>query len=227
MNENSSCVSLDFNHISEEFRIVRICRFQCIGWILGAVSQTEVEVNNGATWINPEASVQALMEIPHVPEYLARKLIASGSTEERFNLTWNYIDDDEKNTAITINFDHYNNFWPGFQFYAKAIALHIANTQRPNEFKVKVKELECQLTNSLATQTPAQDTPMESSTSNLPIDYIENPRYHTNNNDRQVIYKSPLTPSYDDLSEGPHFRQNITNLENEDAIFGQINILDK
>lgn len=48
INENSSAVSLDFKYLSDEFRIVKICRFQCIGWILDAVSQVEAEVQNGA-----------------------------------------------------------------------------------------------------------------------------------------------------------------------------------
>jgi len=74
-NETSSAVFLDFKYLSDEFKIVRICRFQCIGWILDAVSQVEIEVENGAIWMNPEASVPALMKLPNIREALAKNII--------------------------------------------------------------------------------------------------------------------------------------------------------
>ncbi len=197
INENTSAVFLEFNYLSNEYRIVRICRFQCIGWILDAVSQVEVEVQNGATWMNPEASVDALMRFPKIPESLARRLIATDSKDERFDLAWNHISDEEKNTAITVNFDYYHNFWPRFHSYAKAIALHVANTQQLNDFREKALNLERDLRQSSTIRTQIADTLIENVTPTSSIHCIENKRWHSNNNGRQVIY-NPIPPSPSD-----------------------------
>lgn len=180
---------------------MKICRFQCIGWILDAVSQVEVEVQNGATWMNPEASVGALMRFPKIPESLARRLIATDSKDERFDLAWNHISDEEKNTAITVNFDYYHNFWPRFQSYAKAIALHVANTQQLNDLREKVLNLERDLRQSSTIRTQTADTLIENVTPISSIHCIENKRWHSNNNGRQIIYNPIPTPPSDECSE--------------------------
>ncbi len=190
INENSSSVFLNFERISEEFRIVRCCRFQCIGWILSAVAQVEVEVQNGATWVNPEESVKALMRFPVIPEYLARKLIASGSKSEQFSLVWNFLSDAEKNEAITVNFDYFHNFWPEFQLYATAISLQIANTQQLGELKKKCERLNDEIQSSLTIRMPALSLP-ENSTPIAQINYIQNKRFHSDSRDREVVYELP------------------------------------
>ncbi|WP_426217852.1 hypothetical protein [Pseudomonas sp. DWRC2-2] len=143
--EISSAVFLEFKHLSDEFRIVKICRFQCIGWILDAISKVEEEVKNGAIWVNPEVSVQALVEFAKIPEVLAKEIIASDSRDEIFNLAWNNLSDEEKNTAITVNFTYHRNFWLGFETYAKAITLHLANTKKTKDLEEKVQQLESDL----------------------------------------------------------------------------------
>lgn len=104
ISENSSAVSLKFQYLSDEFRIVKICRFQCIGWILDAVSKVEEEVQNGAIWVNPEASVRALVDSPKIPESLAKTIITANSYSERFELAWNYITDEEKKHGLNGEF---------------------------------------------------------------------------------------------------------------------------
>lgn len=198
INENSSAVFLNFERLSEEFRIVRICRFQCIGWILSAVAQVEVEVQNGATWHNPEESVKALMRFPDIPEYLARKLIASGRRNEQFMLVWDFLSDAEKNEAITVNFDYYHNFWPGFQLYATAIALQIANTQQLDKLKIQCERLNDEFKSSLNNRVPILSVSDENFTPIAPINYIENRRFHSDSTDREVIYElPPRAPSGD------------------------------
>ncbi|CAI8902368.1 hypothetical protein [Pseudomonas sp. IT-P218] len=191
INENSSSVFLNFERISEEFRIVRHCRFQCIGWVLSAVAQVEAEVQNGATWVNPEESVKALMRFPVIPEYLARKLIASGSQSEQFSLVWDFLSDAEKNEAITVNFDYFHNFWPGFQLYATAISLQIANTQQLDELKKKCERLNDEVQRSLTIRAPILSMPDESFTPIAPINHIGNKRFHSDSTDREVVYESP------------------------------------
>ncbi|NWD64142.1 hypothetical protein [Pseudomonas sp. IPO3774] len=193
-NELESAVGLDFEYLSNEFRIVRICRFQCIGWILDAVAKVEHEARSGSTWTNPEESVKALMRFPCVPENLARKLIVAESTEEKFNLVWNYISDDEKNTAITINFNHYHNFWPGFQLYARMITLHMAKTLEKEDLKEKIEQLIENSTNSPSVNPESTTSP------DIKIEYI----YYDNlknNASRMVVYeiiKSPLPAEFSD-----------------------------
>ncbi|WP_060613668.1 MULTISPECIES: hypothetical protein [Pseudomonas] len=197
-------VSLNFNSLSNEFRIVKICRLQCIGWILHVVSQVEVEVKQGAMWTNPEASVHALMKFADIPEHLARKLIVSDSTIEKFNLAWNHISDTEKNRAITINFDYFDNFWPGFQIYANAIALHTANTQELDNLKEEVKHPHFEQTLSFTSQTLAPNISMESSTQTKPIDHISSTSSHTI--DRIVSHESI-------------WQKNLKHWEKEDTLF--------
>ena len=204
INEISSSVFLDFERLSEEFRIVRICRFQCIGWILSAVDQVEFEVQNGATWVNPEESVKALMRFPDIPEYLARKLIASGSKNEQFSLVWDFLSDAEKNEAITVNFDYYHNFWPGFQLYATAISLQIANTQQLDKLKKGCERLNEEIQSSLTIRVPILSMPDESFTPIAPINYIENKRFHSGSTDREVVYELPPRPLCEDPEDIPY-----------------------
>lgn len=151
-NEHESLIYLNFDGYSNEFKITTICRFQCIGWILDAVMQLEHELTNGATWMNPESTVKTLMHLTSLPEVLARKLILASYVNERFLLVWDHLTDDEKNTALTVNFDYYHNFWPSFQLYASAISLHLANTSNLNDYKKKA--------NDLASEMQKQSTPI-------------------------------------------------------------------
>ena len=204
INENSSAVFLNFERISDEFRIVRYCRFQCIGWILSAVAQVEAEVQHGATWENPEESVKALMQFPDIPEYLARRLIASGSKSEQFSLVWNFLSDTEKNEAITVNFDYSHNFWPGFQLYATAISLQIANTQQLDELKKKCERLNDEVQSSLTAKVPALSMPDENVTPIAPINYIENKRFHSDSTGREVVYELPARAICGDPEDIPY-----------------------
>jgi len=201
INENSSSVFLNFERISEEFRIVRYCRFQCIGWVLSAVAQVEVEVQNGATWVNPEESVKALMRFPKIPENLARKLIASDSQSEQFSLVWDFLSDAEKNEAITVNFDYFHNFWPGFQLYATAISLQIANTQKLEKLKKGCERLNDEIQSSLTIRAPILSMPNENLTPIAPIKYIENKRYHSDSTGREVVYELPPRALCEDLGD--------------------------
>lgn len=198
INENSSAAFLNFERLSEEFRIVRYCRFQCIGWVLSAVAQVEVEVQNGATWVNPEESLKALMRFPNIPEYLARKLIASGRRNEQFALVWEFLSDEEKNEAITVNFDYFHNFWPGFQLYATAFALQIANTQQLAELERQCNRLNDEVKSSSTIRLPILSVPDDNFTPIAPINHIENKRFHSDSTDREVVYElPPRTPSGD------------------------------
>ncbi|VVP42350.1 hypothetical protein PS900_04936 [Pseudomonas fluorescens] len=203
INENSSSAFLNFERISEEFRIVRYCRFQCIGWVLSAVAQVEVEVQNGATWVNPEESVKALMRFPKIPENLARKLIASDSQSEQFSLVWDFLSDAEKNEAITVNFDYFHNFWPGFQLYATAISLQIANTQQLEKLKKGCERLNDEIQSSLTIRAPILSMPNENLTPIAPIKYIENKRYHSDSTGREVVYELPPRALCEDLGDIP------------------------
>lgn len=197
-NELESAVTLDFEYLSNEYRVVKVCRFQCIGWVLDAVAKVEHEVRSGSFWTNPEESVNALMQFPCVPENLARKLIATESTEEKFNLVWNYISDDEKNTAITINFNHYHNFWPGFQLYARMITLHMANTPEQEDLKEKIEQLKSQLIDSSNNPPLFTNNPVSTTSSDIKIEHI-----YYDNKSRIVTYdtKNPplLTEFPDDI----------------------------
>lgn len=109
------------------------------------MSQVEIEVENGAIWMNPEELVHALIKFPNIPEALAKNIIANTSKYERFNFAWNHITDEEKSIAITINFDYYHNFLPNFQFYSKAFSLHVASTQNIDDLRKKAIQLQSEL----------------------------------------------------------------------------------
>lgn len=195
-NEHESAVGLDFEYLSDEYKVVRVCRFQCIGWVLDAVAQVEHEARSGSVWTNPEESVKALMQFPCIPEHLARELIAAESTEEKLNLVWNYISDDEKNTAITINFDYYHNFWPSFQLYSRIIALHMTNTSKQEDLKEKMEHLKSETTTNSNFLHPIKNNPANPIHPNTKIKYI-----YYDNSSRIVIYdipKPPLTTEYPD-----------------------------
>lgn len=158
--------------------------------------QVEHELTNGATWMNPESTVKTLMHLACLPEVLARKLISTSYVNERFLLVWEHLTDNERNTALTVNFDYYHNFWPNFQLFATAISLHLANTSNLNDYKKKADDL----ASEMQKQSAPTLKPNSLSEENLrPITMISfESAYQTK---KEITYKPEPNLSLDEFSD--------------------------
>ncbi|MNE67326.1 hypothetical protein D3C77_115550 [compost metagenome] len=104
---------------SEHCKSARISQFQCIGWILEIVRTVKSKIDE--EWlVNPEYATEALVRIGGLSEESASKLMQRTSLGDQFEYVWSCIEDSEREIAIHMNFDNFDNFWPGFDVYSRA-----------------------------------------------------------------------------------------------------------
>ncbi|MHC8383978.1 hypothetical protein [Pseudomonas sp. LB3P14] len=190
IDELQAAVSLDFKCLSDEYRITKICRLQCIGWMLDTVEKVEEQLQLGCTWTNPEDTIESMERLAGIPKQLARKIIAANNRNEKFDLVWNYISDEEKNLAITVDFNASHNFWPGFQLFCHAIIVHLANTNETEDLQSKIRFFE---NNSKTSPSPLPNSSTPEITDN-PISYIEIDMQCGSRGFRKVVYDTAQPP---------------------------------
>lgn len=116
---------------SEYCRSTRESQFQCIGWILNIVKTQRSKVDD--EWlVNPDYAVEALVSIAGLTYEHAVELIAMQTVKEQFRFVWELLDDDERDLAINLNYEAYDNFWPSFDVYNIAWAKSAARTKSGN-----------------------------------------------------------------------------------------------
>ena len=104
---------------SEHSKSARISQFQCIGWILEIDRTVKSKIDE--EWLtNPEYATEALVRIGGLSEQAAAELMKKSSLQDQFEYVWSYIGDSEREIAIHMNFEHFDNFWPGFDAYSRA-----------------------------------------------------------------------------------------------------------
>ncbi|WP_414155221.1 hypothetical protein [Pseudomonas sp. BNK-43-a] len=105
--------------VSEFHKSVQISQFQCVGWLLEIDRAVKRKIEK--EWIlNPDYATEALVRVARLSEQAASELMGLASLQEQFEYVWSYIGEDERKTAIHMNFEHYDNFWPGFDVYSRA-----------------------------------------------------------------------------------------------------------
>lgn len=117
--EGQSVAKVTIHGISEFYKSVQISQFQCIGWILNITRIVDSKVDADDV-VNPEYAVQALINIGGLSDIQAEKLMLIKDVAGQFRYVWSCLDDAERECAIHMNFDHYDNFWPGFDYYSGA-----------------------------------------------------------------------------------------------------------
>ncbi|MFJ7789314.1 hypothetical protein [Pseudomonas sp. NPDC096925] len=132
--EGQSVAKVTIHGISELYKSVRTSQFQCIGWILEITRLVKSKVDGGSV-VNPEYAVQALINIGGLSEIQAEELMLIQDVEGQFRYVWSCLDETERECAIHMNFDHYDNFWPGFDYYSCAWSESLCHIEAQSQTK--------------------------------------------------------------------------------------------
>lgn len=116
--EKETIVSVEIHSVSEEFRSTRISQFQCIGWLLGIFDEAQRLVDRSDGLMNPGYDQEALERIAVMSSSEAEELLKLKSLNDRFEYVWSVIGQDGRETALMMDYDGYDNFWPGFDAYS-------------------------------------------------------------------------------------------------------------
>lgn len=130
--EGQSIAKVTIRRESEFYKSVQISQFQRIGWLLGIIRLVASKVDVDEV-VNPEYASQALIGIGGLNAYQAEELLQIQDVAGQFRYVWSCIDDTEKECAIHMNFEHYDNFWPGFDYYSStwSDSLHQVEARYP------------------------------------------------------------------------------------------------
>jgi hypothetical protein len=101
---------------SEESKSARICRFQTIGWILEIVDTANKKAG-AMNVLDDSYAIEALINYAKMTPEAAAELLAAPNWRKRFEAAWDVLDDLEREEAVTLDYDYWDNFWPGFETY--------------------------------------------------------------------------------------------------------------
>jgi hypothetical protein len=102
--------------LSEESKSARLCRFQTIGWILGIVDTVHKEAG-AMNVLDDSFAAEALINYAKLDPFAAAKLLTAPNWRKRFEAAWEVLTDSEREDAVTLDYDYWDNFWPGFDSY--------------------------------------------------------------------------------------------------------------
>lgn len=101
---------------SEESKSARICRFQTIGWILEIVDTVHKKAG-AMNMLDESFAANALIKYAKMDPLAAAELLAAPNWRNRFEAAWEVLTDLEREDAVTLDYDYWDNFWPGFETY--------------------------------------------------------------------------------------------------------------
>lgn len=114
--ENQQLSEVTIYGQSEHSKSARISQFQRIGWILEIKKEVEV-VTQEEYLVNPDYAEEALARIGGITQDEARMLLSKKGWREVFEYTWSILPQKERDMAIRMDYQFYDNYWPGFEFY--------------------------------------------------------------------------------------------------------------
>ncbi|RLU08388.1 hypothetical protein CS078_15985 [Pseudomonas prosekii] len=117
---------VEITGFSEEFRSARKCRFQTIGWILDIVDTVHNKVG-AVNLLDDDYAINALIKYAKMDSDSAARLLAAPNWRKRFETAWEVLDDLEREEAVTLDYDYWHNFWPGFDTYNCTLRRFLTN----------------------------------------------------------------------------------------------------
>lgn len=124
--EEQELAWVEIHGLSEESRSARKCRFQTIGWILGIID-TAQEKTHPSNLLDESFAFDALIKYAKMDTKSAKQLLAEKSWRKRFEVAWQDLNDREREEAVTLNYDYWDNYWPGFDTYNVTLRKFLLN----------------------------------------------------------------------------------------------------
>lgn len=124
--EGQELAWVEINGFSEESRSARKCRFQTIGWILDIVD-TVHDKTHPDNLLNESFALDALIKYAKMDATSGEKLLVAKNWRKRFEVVWQSLDDLEREEAVTLNYDYWDNYWPGFDTYNVTLRKFLMN----------------------------------------------------------------------------------------------------
>ena len=126
--EEQTLTWVEIKGLSTESRSARSCRFQTIGWILSIVDTVNRKVDPIDAPDNDYA-LNALIDYAKMDPESAANLLAARDWRRRFEAAWQTLSDLEREEAITLDYDLWDNYWPGFDSYNRTLRKFFINLQ--------------------------------------------------------------------------------------------------
>lgn len=117
--EKETLIHVEIYGTSEEYRSTRISQFQCIGWLLGIFDHAKNLVKSCNGDLDAGYDQEALERVAALSSAEASHLISLRTLNDRFEYVWEVIGESERNIAQAMDFNAYDNFWPGFDTYSR------------------------------------------------------------------------------------------------------------
>lgn len=114
--EGQALAKVEITGLSFESRSARKCRFQCVGWILD-IARTAYDKVDPIYIVNPDFVQEALVRIVRMDTETAEKIVSAPDWRRRFEITWAWLDEQERDEALYLDYDQWHNYWPGFDMF--------------------------------------------------------------------------------------------------------------
>jgi hypothetical protein len=124
--EGQELAWVEIHGLSEESRSARKCRFQTIGWILDIVDTVHSKTDP-LNLLDDSYALNALIDYAKMDNESAALLLAARNWRKRFETAWGNLDDLEREEAVTLNYDYWDNYWPGFDTYNVTLRKFLLN----------------------------------------------------------------------------------------------------
>ena len=124
--EGQELAWVEINGFSEESRSARKCRFQTIGWILDIVDTVHNKTHPD-NLLNESFALDALIKYAKMDATFGEQLLVAKNWRKRFEVVWQNLDDLEREEAVTLNYDYWDNYWPGFDTYNVTLRKFLMN----------------------------------------------------------------------------------------------------
>ncbi|WP_210558294.1 MULTISPECIES: hypothetical protein [unclassified Pseudomonas] len=114
--EEQDLAWVEINSLRTESRSARRCRFQTIGWILSIVDTVNSKIDPRCL-ADEEYAKKALIKFTGMDEKSADQILNAHDWRRRFEAAWQILNNDERKEALHLNYDFWDNYWPGFDSF--------------------------------------------------------------------------------------------------------------
>jgi hypothetical protein len=133
--EEQTLAWVEINGLSNESKSALHCRFQTMGWILSIVDTVNRKVDPNDV-LDDDYATNALTNYAKMDPESAANLLAARDWRRRFEAAWQTLNDLEREEAITLDYDLWDNYWPGFDTYNRSLRHFFIN------FRPRISESE-------------------------------------------------------------------------------------
>lgn len=128
IDENFPVFYQEFLELRDLCKILRYSQFQLIGCLLSRRDIYKKE--NPQTQIFDDSLTVKLLRGMGVDQLTAHLLICEDDIESQFKRVWAMLSDREKALALTTDYERFDNFWPKFDVYSRALSPYIKFSEK-------------------------------------------------------------------------------------------------